>query len=234
MAYTLAQFRSIIRQRLGWPTTDTFAVDTEIANYINDSLAELWALLVTINRAGTWGVGETTIVSQTGITDYLLPVEFGRMIIAQLSYSNQLVPLRQMDPITDARITQLRAWTPASVSYYVRKTGAIDEAIIRFNPPPASDGISVSCQFVLSAPVLVADTDTSWMEYDEYIILDCCMKLLIKEEADASSYAAQKAALKQRIELEAIPLDVGEAPTVADVRGLGDYVDPAYWFFRRY
>ena len=234
MAYTLAQFRSIIRQRLGWPTTDAFAVDSEITNYINDSLAELWALLVSINRAGTWGIGETTITSQAGITDYVLPAQFGRMVIAQLLYSNQLVPLRQMDPLTDARITQSRAWTPASLSYYVRKPGLIDEAVIRFNPPPASSTDSVFVQFVLSPPVLVADGDTSWMEYDEYVILDCCMKLLIKEEADATSYGAQKAAYKQRIELEAVPLDVGAAPTVADVRGLGDFMDPAYWFFRRY
>lgn len=65
---------------------------------------------------------------------------------------------------------------------------------------------------------LINDTDivdgvSGW---EEYIIVDCCIKALAKEESDVSIFAGQKQALLKRIEEAAENRDIGEPETVSD------------------
>lgn len=232
MAYTRAEFRDIIRQRLGWPTTDNFVADTEINNYLKDSARELWALLSTIRRAGSWGYTEAAITTVPGQSAYALPADFGRLIAVRLLYSNTLVPLKRRDAVTDVqRVLLPQSWTPGNVTFNLSGIFSGDY-ILQFDPPP-SGAFTFDVAYIVAAPLFPSDTDVSWMNEDEYLIIDVMIKLLQKEESDVSALVAQKAMFRQRLELEAVEFDSGEAPTVADVRR-GDYDTREHWFFRRY
>lgn len=65
---------------------------------------------------------------------------------------------------------------------------------------------------------LINDTDTvdAISGWEEYIVVDACIKALVKEESDATAFAIQKAALLKRIEEAAENRNVGEPETVSD------------------
>lgn len=61
----------------------------------------------------------------------------------------------------------------------------------------------------------IVDGVSGW---EEYIIVDMCIKMLAKEESDVSVFAGQKAGLIKRIEEAAENRNIGEPETVSDVR----------------
>ena len=58
------------------------------------------------------------------------------------------------------------------------------------------------------------DTYSSW---DEYILVDAAMRVLVKEESDITPLLTQKNSLLRRIEMAASNRDAGEPQTVTDV-----------------
>lgn len=64
----------------------------------------------------------------------------------------------------------------------------------------------------------MADTDTvdGVSGWEEYIIVDTCIKAMAKEESDPSVFIAQKNALIKRIEEAAENRDIGEPEVVSD------------------
>jgi hypothetical protein len=86
--------------------------------------------------------------------------------------------------------------------------------------PIASANQTIRIWYVPRPAVLVKDTDildgiSGW---EEYVIVDACIKYLIKEESleQAQAFASQKAALIKRIEEAAENRDIGEPETVSD------------------
>lgn len=61
----------------------------------------------------------------------------------------------------------------------------------------------------------IVDGVSGW---EEYIVVDMCIKMLTKEESDVSVYMTQKQMLLKRIEEAAENRDVGEPQTVSDSR----------------
>ena len=76
-------------------------------------------------------------------------------------------------------------------------------------------------QYIPKLPVLLQPTDltdvsiSGWLEY---VITDVAMKILQKEESDVTVLAAQKVFLKQRIEESAPNKDAGRPDTISDSR----------------
>lgn len=96
---------------------------------------------------------------------------------------------------------------------------------IEFIPTP-SGGQPLRLQYIPRMPMLLQDTDTTitgvsgWIEY---VITDAAIKALQKEESDVQVLMAQKQALLVRIQDSAMNRDVGQADTISDVRQNG------YW-----
>lgn len=61
----------------------------------------------------------------------------------------------------------------------------------------------------------IVDGVSGW---EEYIVVDMCIKMLTKEESDVTIYAGQKGALLKRIEEAAENRNIGEPETVSDSR----------------
>ena len=53
--------------------------------------------------------------------------------------------------------------------------------------------------------------------WDEYVIIDSAIKMLLKEEADVTALLLQKNQLRERIITESQNRDAGEPQTVTDV-----------------
>lgn len=218
MAFTRAQFRDEIRRRLGWSASDTFAVDAELDNDIDGSLAELHSLLVTIFRPGSWGVTAEPIPIIVGTGTYLLNASaFSRLIAVRMLYNNKLQALRTFDVITEDFDSNNRTWTPDTVRYALQMSAA--GPILVFSPTPANVPSLVLAYYVTAPPILTG-VETSWMGFDEYVVLDCVAKCLRKEEADARPAEAAKDAYITRIRMQAEPLDIGQVATVTDGRSL--------------
>ena len=233
MAYTRVQFRALIRQRLGWPAADTFVDDSQLNNHINDALAELYSLLATVYRPGQWGVTQQgmTVSAGTYIGNLDAFGDFGRLLKVSLPYANQYIPLQPGDRTVDILNLNPTAWTPYNVKYYLSLADPINE--IHFSRPAATD-TSVVVYYLRAAPTLAADGSTSWLGWDEYVVLDVMIKCRKAEEADASDLIADKSALQQRIRMQAEPLDMGRAATVQDARALeSSYRDGEREWWRR-
>lgn len=217
MAYTRVQFRDIIRQRLGWSATDTFVTDPELNNYINDSLVELHSLLATVYRPGQWGVvlAGTTVTAGTSTAPIGVFGDFGRLVSVLIQYNNRLIPIEPGDITVDTVRLDAQAYTPWNVRYFLLIDGA-NSALNFSNVTLANQTILV--RYIKSAPVLSADGSSSWMDWDEYVILDVLIKCSSKEEDDVAGFTNQKNALGARIRQQADPLDMGRAATVQDAR----------------
>lgn len=91
---------------------------------------------------------------------------------------------------------------------------------IEFIPIPSS-GQQIRLWYIPRMVQLLLDNDlttqgiSGWLEY---VIVDCAIKALQKEEADVSVLMAQKMALKERIEGSSVNRDVGQPDTISDVR----------------
>lgn len=91
---------------------------------------------------------------------------------------------------------------------------------IDFIPVPSANQ-PIRLWYIPRLTMLVQDADitttgiSGWLEY---IITDAAIKALQKEESDVMVLAAQKIALIKRIEESAINRDVGQPDTISDVR----------------
>lgn len=233
MAYTRAQFRDIIRQRLGWSATDTFVTDAELNNYINDSLAELHSLLATIFRPGQWGASTATVTVTAGLNIVVLTsvTQFARLLRVDMTYGGYQYPLQPGDPVVDIQSVVSTSWTPWNVQYYLRIDGTSSSTMALLFNRPTTVNQDISVTYLLAAPVFAADGDTSWMGFDEYVILDVMIKCRRKEEDDASDIERQKDVFAQRIRMQAEPLDMGRAATVQDARAADEVrnLDAQWW-----
>lgn len=233
MAYTRAQFRDLIRQRLGWSATDTFVTDAELNNYINDGLSELHAFLVTVFRPGQWGTSTTTVTVPAGFN--IVPLTsvptFARLINVAMLYGGYQYPLQPGDPVVDIQSTMSTSWTPWNVHYYLRIDGTSSSTMALLFNRPTTVNQDLSVTYLQAAPVFAADGDTSWMGYDEYVVLDAMVKCRRKEEDDASDVERQKDVFEQRVRMHAEPLDMGRAATVQDVRAMDEVrnLDAQWW-----
>lgn len=159
--------------------------------------------------------------------------DFGRLLRVAMPYGGYLYPLEPGDATIDVITTTLSTtWTPWNVKYQLRIQGPGNGSELLFTRPTTADQ-NLNISFLRCPPALAADGDTNWMGWDEYVIADAAIKCRVKEEADVTDLAAQKAQVQARIIAQATPLDMGRAPTVQDVRALettrGDGRDGAWW-----
>ncbi len=87
-------------------------------------------------------------------------------------------------------------------------------------PAPAS-GQPFRIHYIPRLDAMIQDTDistTSISGWLEYVIVDVAIKILQKEESNVDILAAQKGALKQRIEESAANKDLGRPDTISDTR----------------
>jgi len=193
-----------------------FIKDDELLTYINSSYAELYDLLV-----GAYGndyyAKEYAFATVGQQRAYPLPADFYKLLGADYVVGpTSILTLKPYQFNERNRYQQGTYWS-ALVGIYGPKY-RITEENIDFAPIP--DGsYNIVLHYVPACPKLADDVDTAngVNGWEEYIIVDCAIKMLQKEESDVSVLMAQKQALLGRINLMAENRDAGQSFRVTDV-----------------
>lgn len=222
MTTTVSSILSAARQRSDMVGSQ-FVTDAEWISYINYSYKELYDILVSKFEDYYTKEPAYTFTLATG-NSVALPNDFYKMRGLDRAVSGTeyytIHPYTFEERNNRRRATVFRGLYP-NIRY------RIYGGKIYFTPDDAANG-DYRLWYIPLASTLTATTDTvdGVNGWEEYIIVDTCIKALTKEESDVSVFAMQKASLLKRIEEMAANRDVGETQRITDVT-MGGYDNPA-------
>jgi len=214
MATTLAALRNRAKRRADM-LNSKFVSDAEWNQYISDSYAELYDLLV--SKFEDYYIADPLIFSITGSNyTYALPADFYKLKGVDKSLSGAgdwytLRPFMFEDRNARRTATRFRGLYPA-IRYKI-----LGEELF-LSPDDQATG-TYRMWYVPRYTALTSDASTvdGVNGWEVYIETDAAIKALQKEESDVSVLMAMKAALIKRIEDMAANRDVGEPDRVTDV-----------------
>lgn len=216
---TFATIRTRVRQRTDQEYSDSeFVTDAELNQLINTSYNELYGLLVrhSLHRSET--VQEITA---TGATSYPLASDF----YAVLGVFRVDGTERCLLPRHDHRHRPNTAVTGPATSY------RIVGSTLQLSPLPTSG--TYELVYVPVPADLTADADTldGVLGWEEYVVVDVAIRVLMKEESDVSDLRAERERLQARIVDEANHVEMTDGIVVQNTRRTlqtaydeGDYV----------
>lgn len=227
---TLSELRQRCRERSDMKESQ-FVTSDELTFYINQSLAELHDI----------------IIQSYGEDYYVKSVEF-QTVGQQEAYNlstivtdDDFYKIRGLDArlngddwftLQPFNFNERNRFQHFGVWDYLGITNVRYRLIgneLRFVPIPDRD-ITVRLWYIPRAVTLNLDTDSyddvnGWIEY---VIIDCAIKMLTKEESDVSVLLAEKQLMKRRIEEAAKNRDAGSPETVQDI-----YIENSDFFYGR-
>lgn len=202
-----------------------FITDAEFNTYINSSWKELYDLLVSAYGNDYFANPNPFAISvQNNVKLYDLPSDFYKLIGVDLVLGTN-------------RILKLRPYQFNERDQY--QTGAYWSSVIgNFGPRyrivknkiefvPVADGAwTINLWYIPTANNLVLDTDVmdGVNGWEEYVILDVCIKALNKQDLSPMAFVYQKKDMKERIEGMKENRDAGMSFRVSDVNSM-DYLD---------
>jgi len=214
---TLTQLINSVRLKADMVGAD-FCDDTEITEYINKSIAELYDLLLTTTYGDDYFVSSTNI-TLTGATTYSLTSNiptFYKLKGVDIQDGGQWRTLRPF--MFAERNRQRNAAIDIIDQYRYRLVG--NNLQFETNAPPASGTIKV--WYVPAATLLTTGSDTfdGVNGWEEYVVLDAAIKCLVKEESDVSALVKFKEDQLQRIMAAAPNRNAAEPQRVTDVNAV--------------
>lgn len=230
MSKTLLQIRTQIRQRIEMENSG-FIKDAEFNSYINASIKELYDLM--ISAYGNDYFANTTphvITTNSMDTFYALPADFYKLLGVDLVMgANRIIKLRPFQFNERDKYQIGGQWSAVLGNDGPRYKLTANK--IQFAPYPAGS-YTVNLWYIPVPAELTLDTDTmeSLMGWEEYVIVDVCIKALNKADLNPSAFMAQKAELKHRIEKMKEDRDAGQSFRVSDVNQYS-YIDyTGFWW----
>jgi hypothetical protein len=214
---TVGNLDTEIRQRCN-KENSPFITQQESYSMINQSFKELYDILVS-----KWGQDYKVAQPYSFTTDgssslFPLPADLYELMGVEVALNpsdpNSWVTLKKFEFI------QRNLWNyPNVYTFY-----GITNLRYRLNGdnlyivPICSANQTIRIWYAPRPNQLINSTDTvdAISGWEEYIVADCCVKILAKEESDPSIFIAQKNALLERIESMAQARDIGEPETVSD------------------
>ena len=196
----------------------------ELIAWINGSIAELYELLVNVNKDFYRSYHDITVVSGTGT--YALDTDHYRLTGVDVQDGSNWYRLRRFNPEERNRLQGSGASKRETMYRAMGRTNLI------LAPTPSWGG-TVRVWYIPNPPNYATDGSENSNTFDyiagweEYVITDCLIKFAGKEESDASLYAAQKNALIRRIKSMAADLDDAEPDRIRDEWSVDDW--PTYW-----
>lgn len=212
---TLLKLRTQSRQRAD-KVNSGFILDSELNQYVNNSIAELYDLLV-----GAYGNDyylKKYQFSTDGInSEFALPSDFYKMEGIDLNVNaSNFITLKPYMFNERARFQNGSNWSANNQAQGPRYH--IKASVIDFVPLPSVNNLTM--YYIPTCPELVLDADTfdGINGWEEYVVVDAAIKMLQKEESDVSVLMAQKQALIKRINDMAENRDMGHSFKVQDVQ----------------
>jgi hypothetical protein len=230
MTVTLLELRTGARQRADQENSD-FVTDAELDTYINSEIAELKDLLIgaydsdyDVQTVSFSTTANTASYALPNGTNYSAAPAFYKLrgVDVKLDGTNWL----SLQPFNfNERNKNLDSGWGISADLRYRLVGSN----IMFTPVP-SDAHEVKLWYIPVATKLSADSDTlsDLNQYSEYVMVGAALKMIVKEEGDASALASLKLDLRTRIVNMAQNRDAGQPESVSDI-----YDENPDYYFRR-
>lgn len=225
---TLAQLRTEALQIADMENSSFVGTATggEVDRYLNEGISELYDLI--LESAGQeWFLKTSTVNVVAGTQTYALASDMYVLKGMDLDTGGGSVPLRPY--MFDERHVgntpgwqSARGWVYDLVRY--RVYGDHDAATgvytprVRFTPEPTGSH-TVTVWYVPHAPVLDADTDVwdGFNGWEEYAVVFAAIRMMEKEESDASHLHVRLERLRQRIQSLSGARDQGMPEHVQDL-----------------
>lgn len=159
-----------------------------------------------------------TIDSVTQQSTYPLPADFYKLMRVEVALNpsdpNSWITLREFQAIQANLWNFPNVYTFYGITNLRYRLWGSNLVVV----PIPSGGQTIRILYSPRPNQLINSTDlvdgvSGW---EEYIVVDMCIKMLAKEESDVSIFGAQKQALLKRIEEAAENRNVGEPETVSD------------------
>lgn len=213
---TLGTIRATVRQRADMVNSQ-FVTDAELNGWINASAYELFDLLISQYGDDYFIAAPVTFVTDGQAQLYGLPNDFYKLAGVDLQIdagSDQWVNVPKFNFADRNRMTSVSVVGPM---YKGVMSYRLQDSNIWLTPLPQS-GQTVRLWYVPRDTILVGDDDVldGISGWEEYVIIDCVIKCLQKEESDTSAFMMQKSAIINRIESVASNRDIGNPQTVVD------------------
>lgn len=219
---TLTQLRTEIANRVNFTVpaaSGTFVTTSEANTMINASIASLYDLL-SQKYGNDYFVKDPayTFSLVNGTSSYALPSDFFKLLGVDYQLaSGEFITLKpfQFSERNQYSRSIIRGSTNAEFMRYRVRAGKL-----WFAPTPTVTS-TIQVYYVPLPTTLSLDADTfdGYNGWEEYVIVDCCIKFLNKEESDVSAFMADKQALEIRIEEAAGNRDAGFSPKIVDTAG---------------
>jgi hypothetical protein len=185
-------------------TNSNFPVAARVADYINSAAAELYDILV--NSYSQYFLSTQTITLVSGTEDYTLPSDFYKSkrvfyIAGGRRFSIHPFNLESLDGAKSSPLTagSVELWYVPEMSLMTAEDDTIAASI-----PPIIKG------------------------WPEFIALGAAIKLLNREESDATGLMVEKQQMRQRLIEMAEPRDAGIPDRVQDVGHRWDSIGYSY------
>lgn len=216
---SLGSLRTQAQQRSDF-VNNTFITVPEWNSYISQSYKELYDLLIQkfgddyyLANTYTWTTDGSSVL-------YPLPVDFYKSLLIEVALNpkdpNSWITLRKF-----MRVQQNLYNYPNVYTFYgiTNLRYRIDGNFLHLIPI-AQNGQTVRMWYAPRPNALLADTDVidGVSGWEEYIVIDACIKAKAKQEDDVQVFMAQKSAMLKRIEDAAENRDIGDPEVVSDSR----------------
>lgn len=204
----------------------SFYTNQEWNSMISQSYKELYDII--IQKFGDdYFIAPPYSYQTTGIIDpvyqaqvFPLPDDFYKLMRCEVALNpgdpNSWVTLREFNAIQANLYNFPNVYTFYGITNLRYRVWGTNLQIV----PIASAGQTVRIWYSSKPNQLIADTDTldAISGWEEYIVADCCLKALVKEESleQAAAFNDQKLALLKRIDEAAEHRNVGEPESVSD------------------
>lgn len=209
MPATFLQLRTRAKQRANMENSN-FVTAAELQDYVNESYRDLWQQVEAAAGEHFVTSVDFTLAGGVGGNTYALPADFSRARALDYSTGGGADSWRRVARFNFAARNSTFA-----------KQYRIMGGLLRVHPE--SDAGGTYRLWYLQAPTaLAADGDTisaMVFPWEEFIVVDAAIKMLVKEESDSSALAGARRLITDRIANMAADRDQGEAEKIADVDG---------------
>lgn len=211
---TLSDMRTRIRRRADMENT-SFVSDAELKDWINDSLSELYDIL--ISKDEDFYLSEYNFSTVADTQDYDLPNDFYKLRAVSNVESTGEYDIPKFNLRERSRF-QNAAYDGSILSSWFRYRLMGNNIRLSPTPDAAKD---IRLYYVPKVTLLTDDTDTfdygvqpGWQEFIE---IDVAIKCLEKEESDTSVLMQRKLMIANRIENMAAGRDSNYPAKIIDV-----------------
>lgn len=216
MAYSvsLVSVRTEAFQRCALEHSDVVTIP-EANSYINKSGAELHDLLAQA-YGEKYVMNDVTFATQAAKEKYNFVTDCG---------AADFMALQGLDQLIGGRWLKLRDFKFSEREQYQQPFGGGARPAYRFHganlviAPIPTSVVQTKLYYTPTWDLLAADADTfdTIDGWEEYVIVDACIKMLTKQDLPCDVFMQQKAEMRARINAMKLLRNTAEAPRIVDV-----------------